>query len=69
MCFLAERTPDEVCIKAELRRILPSSRALFSARKRVLQGQPLKPEDRKLIFELAEKPDAFYRLIVMLNVS
>ena len=37
-------------------------------RRRVSQGQLLKPAQKRLMFELASSPSDFYRLVLMLQV-
>lgn len=66
-CHYAGRIPEEVCVKAELRKLLPSH-SLFTRNKCPTQVHTPTPENKKELFELAAKPDSFYCFINVLNV-
>ena len=59
--------PEDVCFNQDLARKLPH-RPLFG-RKKLATGQPLRPEDRERLFQLARQPASFYPLIISLQVS
>lgn len=63
----AGHVPEELCPKMDLRKLIPSR--TFFKNNRGIQVQTPKPENKKEIFELATRPDSFYCLINMLNVS
>ena len=67
MYFATGHIPEEVCVKAELRKLLPSH-SLFTRNKCPIQVFTLKPENKRELFELAAKPDSYYCFINMLNV-
>lgn len=58
--------PEDVCFNQDLAKKLPH-RPLFG-RKRLAAGQPLHPEDKERVFQLARHPDSFYSLVVKLQV-
>lgn len=59
------RIAEEVCMKTELRRLLPTH-SMFS-KKKAIQVQQLRTQNKKDIFELAARTDTFYTLINTLN--
>ena len=63
---LTDHTAIDVCFSQEIRRYLPN-RPLF--RRKITTGLPLKSDDRDRIFQLAAQADAFYKVVVQLQVS
>lgn len=61
------RIPEDVCFNPEVAKRLPH-RPLFK-KKKIVAGQPLRPEDKERVFQLASNPDNFYPLVVCLQVS
>ena len=61
------RMPEDVCFNPEVARKLPH-KPLFK-KKKIVAGQPLHPEEKQRVFQLASNPDNFYPVVVSLQVS
>ena len=59
--------PKEVCMKPEVRRMLPPN-TLLPQRNVLTVSSGHTQEDKRMIFEMASRPERFYSLIKMLNV-
>lgn len=59
--------PEDVCFNLEVAKKLPH-KPLFK-KKKIVAGQPLHPEEKQRVFQLASNPDNFYPVVVSLQVS